>query len=291
MKPLSASDFLPLNIFEGIYPVKVNLVYAKPDHADNHFKNLYHPDARLLWVHKDILPILLLVSVQLYYQSAWSLRVNDVLRPIEAQLAMANYGYPENLVSPPGVGAHPRGMSIDIEPVDQRGRSIEMGTPYDFFASDLANNPAARDAEAFSGKTPKEAQAIVLRRLTLTDTVSMAAKMFGHEILPLPDEWWDYRFKKGDESRVATSTYWDDFGPATEGDYEKKTGTPMAGAWLMPDYMKLVGKPAPVPAEVKQAWVEAFKKINDDVRNKAEILGIAWLVPRNSTPNYSDLTP
>jgi hypothetical protein len=63
VKQLKAQDFVPLNIFEGLYPVRTELVYAQKNHPDNHFPELYDPAAKLLWVHKDILPVILLSSV------------------------------------------------------------------------------------------------------------------------------------------------------------------------------------------------------------------------------------
>jgi D-alanyl-D-alanine dipeptidase len=253
-KQLESQDFIPLNLFEKLYPVKTDLVYAQTHHPDNHFPELYDPSAKLLWVHKDLLPVILLASVLCEQRHGWTLIAHDCLRPTEAQAKMAIYGYPPELVSSPGMGAHPRGMSIDFLPA-----GVDMGTPYDHFAEDLSNNPAARNATSFPGKTPREAIEIVERRRNFESAVREAASAFGHEIYPLAEEWWDFRFEK--EGTKLGSTYWASYAPVDEQN--------------LPGYMRLVSKPDPVPAHIEKGWEETVHHVDDLVRTKAQEIGAA----------------
>ncbi|MDP9126631.1 MAG: hypothetical protein M3N08_00015 [Pseudomonadota bacterium] len=254
-KTLVAADFVPLNIFEGLYPIEVDLVYAKKDHPNNHFPGLYDPSAQWLWVHKDLVRPSLLTALICESQHGWTLTAHDCLRPVEAQEKMAVYGYPPDLVSTPGTGAHPRGASMDFLP-----RGVDMGTPYDFFAKDLNDNPAARNAKMFPGRSEAEALAIVERRQNFENAVLKGAAAFGQEILPLQQEWWDFRLKDGRSERLPGATYWGDFSPVYERD--------------LPGYMRLVGKPDPVPEPIMIGWQEIRAVIDRDVREKAIELGL-----------------
>jgi D-alanyl-D-alanine dipeptidase len=78
-------------------------------------------------------------------------------------------------------------MAVDIVLVDDNGDEIDMGTPFDFLTEDRGNNPAARDYKSFSAD-------ILKSRQLLEDSMMQAAKETGKELLPLPQEWWDFRF-------------------------------------------------------------------------------------------------
>ncbi|MDX2028044.1 MAG: hypothetical protein SFW62_05365 [Alphaproteobacteria bacterium] len=254
MKPLQPADFISLNVFqERGWPIEVDLVYAKPDHPENHFPNLYHPEAKLLWAHRDLAPVILLSSALCKARYGWKLAAHDCMRPVQAQAKMAEYGYPEELVSRPGMGAHPRGMSIDFLPI-----GVDMGTPYDYFAEDLNNNPAARDTISFPGRTENESAAICQRRADFEEAVWQSANALGQDILLLPEEWWDFRFQK--EGSRPGSTYWGDYEPVNE--------------TTLPAYMHLVGRPEPAPSTVQHEWAEYAVTVERAVRKRArQLLG------------------
>ena len=196
MKSLDVDDLVPLNAFSKTSPIEIDPVYAKSSHPDNHFRELYHPEASVIWAQKDLAVVTLLAAQLGQRLYGWDrLKINDCLRPVEAQERMAAYGYHPLLVSKPGSGAHPRAMAIDIEPREKNGELVRMGTPFDHFVADPErdDNPAARNFTKFAGSA-SDASTLWLNRQKLEFTMRTAATMTGQTIWPLPQEWWDFRF-------------------------------------------------------------------------------------------------
>lgn len=193
MKKLNVNQIIPLNVFENTQPIVIDVVYAKPDHPDNLFKDLYSPHAKVMWAHKDIAAVTIRAAQICHERYGWKLKINDCLRPVEGQEGMAVYGYDPSVVSVPGSGAHPRAMAIDIEPIDSNGNLVPMGTSFDFFSENVReDNPAARNYTKFDGSN-KENEAIWMNRQRLEFAMRYAATSLGRELLPLPEEWWDFR--------------------------------------------------------------------------------------------------
>lgn len=188
---------IPINMFERDYPIRVNLVYAQADHPDNHFGQLYHPEAKILWLHKDLARIVLTASKIAQDRFGWRLRLLDGLRPVEAQIEMQKFGIPWQMLARPGQGGHPRGMAIDIVPENADGSLPDMGTPFDQFVEDYERdiNYADRSVTEF-GKGREADHRIVQNRQKLTFAMEEAARLCGAEIWPLPHEWWDFRIPK-----------------------------------------------------------------------------------------------
>lgn len=187
-----------MDIYETDHPVRIDLVYADAAHPENIFKTaLYRPGARL-WLHRDLADIMLRAATIIHDSWGGVLVFKDGLRTIEAQAAMqqtpivkANPQWsadgPDRLLSPPGCGGHPRGMAVDVTVADEQGREWDMGTAFDHLTADPADNPAAR---AYSALPPP----VLENRRRLEDSILQAAAERGREILPLPAEWWDFRF-------------------------------------------------------------------------------------------------
>lgn len=186
---ISPDDLVPLNAFEGLYPIAVHVAYADATYEHNHFKNLYHPEAQIMWAHKDMAAVILYAALIAQTRHGWTLQMKDCLRPVEAQIKMAAYGYDATYISSPGGGGHPRGMAVDICPLDKNGACIDMGTPYDFFAPDPNENPSARDYAGLPSL-------IKQNRAALEDVMVTAGEKMGNIIVPLLSEWWDFRFSK-----------------------------------------------------------------------------------------------
>lgn len=174
---------VPMNLFEQDYPVRVNLVYAQADHPDNHFGQLYHPEAKILWLHKGLAKIVLKASLIANQRFGWRLQLLDGLRPVEAQERMSKFGYEEIYVAPPTRGGHPRAMAIDILPIDKNGTIIDMGSRFDEFSEKSARN------------YPHD-QNIIDNREKLTTAMIEAGKAYQQEVWPLSSEWWDFRIPK-----------------------------------------------------------------------------------------------
>lgn len=197
LKKISPDDLVPIDQYCGDYPVTVDLVYAQAGHKDNVFGcAIYRPDARM-WGHRDIIDLTLRAAELCHAERGWFFEIKDCLRTTDAQELMlktdavkANPHWTQEetrLLSLPGKGGHPRGMAIDIILRDAAGMEIDMGTPFDFLTRNPAVNPAARNWREF----PED---ILANRKLLENCMTRAAKEKNRELLPLPQEWWDFRF-------------------------------------------------------------------------------------------------
>lgn len=178
-------------------PLRIDIVYAQASHPENIFgMALYRPEARL-WLHKEFAEIVTLAAERCHRETGYLFVLKDGLRTVEAQALMqttdivkANPHWtqePNRLLSPPGKGGHPRGMAVDIVLETQSGALVEMGTRFDHLTKNPAINPARRGFEGISA----EAKA---NRQLLEDFMVAAAKDLNKPMLPLPSEWWDFRF-------------------------------------------------------------------------------------------------
>ena len=189
---IDIADIIPMDIFCGSEPVVIDLVYADSEHPENIFGiALYHKNA-CLSLHRDLACIVLKAARTLHTNHGWKLVLKDGLRTIEAQEAMAQTDIvkanphwmqdPGRLLSGPGQGAHPRGMAIDVSVIDQKGNTVDMGTVFDAMVL-----KSARDYSGFS-------HLILENRKILEDAFTGAAQSLSLPMLPLPSEWWDFRF-------------------------------------------------------------------------------------------------
>lgn len=194
LKTLDPEALVPMDIFEGDFALRVEVAYARGDNL-LFGERVYREDARL-WLHEDLAQVVLLAAVLVHETHGFSCVLYDGLRTVEAQEAMLktrrvadNPQWLEEprLLSPPGAGAHPRGMAIDIALEDAGGGLIDMGCAFDFLAQDPspAHNPAHR-AYAHSPQ-------ILENREMLDFGMAEAARRLGVALLPLPQEWWDFR--------------------------------------------------------------------------------------------------
>ena len=195
-RPKPVDKLVPMDAFANDYSVSIDLIYARADHPDSLFgEQLYH-DAAKLWLHADLARIVLCAARLAKAEANWDFRLMDGLRPVEAQAAMystacvrANSHWADGLLSMPGRGGHPRGMAIDIKPVDSDGSSVDMGTAIDELPDTPDYNPSARACRDFNAQ-------VLANRQALEEFMIRAADMCGQDILPLPAEWWDFRFPK-----------------------------------------------------------------------------------------------
>lgn len=197
LKIIPAADLVALDDFVGVEPLRVDLVYAKADHPRNIFGTaIYRPDARM-WAHKDLARVIVAAARLCFARSGLIFEVKDCLRTVEAQEKMRQTEIvrrnphwlvePNRLLSPPGLGAHPRGMAVDVVLLDAQGREVDMGTPFDYLTEDRANNPAARSFTNFPA-------GVLANRRLLESVMVEAGTALGMPIYPLPQEWWDFRF-------------------------------------------------------------------------------------------------
>lgn len=199
-KPITHDKLVVMDDLMQDHPFKIDVVYAQANHPENLFgQALYAPDAKLI-LHKYLAEIVVAAAHYARDRHGATFVLMDGLRPVEAQQAMQETPIvqrnphwcegPSRLLSPPGKGGHPRGMAIDVVLEDENGDRIDMGTPFDYLSEDRDNNPAARHYEGFS-------EAIQRNRKMLETCMMDAAKDYARDLLPLPAEWWDFRFKAG----------------------------------------------------------------------------------------------
>ena len=195
MQNISPDDLIVMHS-DAQANLRVDLAYAR---ADNLLfgERIYKEDAQL-WLHKDLADIVF-KAAHLLKPQGYRLVLFDGLRTKEAQEKMlATQRVRDNphwlqeprLLSPPGAGAHPRAMAVDctLETLDG-GRLIDMGTAFDYLSADPSpqGNPAHRDHPDLSEEIRKN-------REILDRAMSEAAKLLGRKLVPLPQEWWDFRF-------------------------------------------------------------------------------------------------
>ncbi len=179
-----------MDVFED-EPVKIDLIYADAAHPQNIFRIAAYDKTMRLILHKDMARVVLDVARTLHKNFGWTLILKDGLRPVEAQqrlvetdIVKANSHWLEEprLLSGPGQGAHPRGMAVDVSCEDASGNAIDMGTLFD--------EMTAQSARAYTGFS---ADVLENRKRLETAFVQSAAKL-SLPMLPLPSEWWDFRF-------------------------------------------------------------------------------------------------
>jgi D-alanyl-D-alanine dipeptidase len=182
--------------------IRIDLVYGNARHPENIFGTaLYRPGAAL-WLHILFAPIVLEAARLLAERHNTGLILKDGLRTMEAQVAMqetaivkANPQWcegPSRLLSLPGQGGHPRGMAVDVAPYDlTSGAPWDMGTVFDTM------HPSS--ARAYTGFH----ESVLIRRARLEKAFVDAAASSDLPMLPLPSEWWDFRFPASFSERYA----------------------------------------------------------------------------------------
>ena len=187
MEKINPQELLCMNDYEDESNIRIELAYARDDNL-LFGERIYREDARL-WLHNDLARIVL-ESAKILKNQKLRLVLYDGLRTTTAQEKMlGTQAVKDNpqwleeprLLSPPGAGAHPRGMAIDCSLETLDGQLLDMGTAFD----DLS--PKAHREDADVSDRAKE------NRQILQNTMLSAAEDLNIELLALPQEWWDFR--------------------------------------------------------------------------------------------------
>lgn len=199
------------------YNFKVELAYARDDNLL--FGEQIYKETAKLWLHRKLAAVVFTAANNCFEGHGYRFVLYDGLRTIEAQEKMIqtkrvqdnpNWLEPPRLLSPPGSGAHPRAMAIDLGLEDQNGVLIDMGCSFDYLHDqpDALHNPAHRDHTV--------SEEVQKHRGLLNKFMMEAAETEGIEISLLPEEWWDFRL---------TKPYYEQYSPISEN--------------ALPAYMKL----------------------------------------------------
>lgn len=174
--------------------LRVEVAYARDDNL-LFGERIYRYDAKL-WLYKDLAQIVLRAA-KIFQDQDLRLILYDGLRTSDAQeRILKTQAVRDNphwleeprLLSPPGAGAHPRGMAIDCSLESGDGQLLNMGTEFDFLAEDSSpeTNPAHRNH-------PNLSKEVIANRKILDKGIVQAADEAGITLLALPQEWWDFR--------------------------------------------------------------------------------------------------
>ena len=196
MEKLNPALMVPMDMFEYTGWLRVDLAYAG---AESFCGVIYRPEARL-WLHEDLAAIALLAARRAFEQHGLALVLYDGLRTVTAQEAMletpivkANPHWlagESRVLSSPGLGGHPRGMAVDVSLEESGGALLDMGTAFDEFPSG-GSGPDTNRAHRDYAKLPEE---VLANRRLLQTLMTGATATLGMHLLPLPVEWWDFRF-------------------------------------------------------------------------------------------------
>jgi D-alanyl-D-alanine dipeptidase len=238
MPNINPADLVPLDIFIDKEPILIDLVYADASHPRNIFETAIYHDGARLWAHRDIAVLTLLTARILKNKHDWVLEIQDCLRTVDAQAAMQETDIvkahpewcldgPDRMLSPPGLGAHPRAMAIDLGPLDSSGDKVNMGTLFD----DMSEK-SARDYIDFS-------VTILDHRKTLENAFIQSADLLNFPLYLVKSEWWDYRFPQD---------YYNQYAPLNDKD--------------LPPQMQMANR---IDNDIKDFDDEHFQKLADSI--------------------------
>jgi zinc D-Ala-D-Ala dipeptidase len=183
----------------------VELVYSDEKHPYNIFVTDAQETAYI--THADFIvsrPIALILShVEKFLPPAMTLRVYDCLRPIEAQAFMKQFkdslNIEHNMLSDPGMGGHPRAMAIDCALVPMNAAYGVCATDYGTAFDDLnfiMLDDGSKIAQSHRNNLKSISFMAKQNRLHLEVIMQKAALAAKIPLMPLPQEWWDFRLPK-----------------------------------------------------------------------------------------------
>lgn len=112
-------------------------------------------------------------------ERGYGLKLFDCYRPKPFQEKLWKKVPNASYVTPPWKGSmHNRGAAIDLTIVDEKGKELDMGTPYDFFGE-----------QAHHTYTKHNAQIAANRKL-------LKELMESLDLKPIRTEWWHYSYQK-----------------------------------------------------------------------------------------------
>jgi D-alanyl-D-alanine dipeptidase len=125
------------NFFKEIFKWKTGILldikYATTDNFTK--KKIY--DCGKCYLRPEAADALLKVHNELKEKYGYGLKVFDCFRPRPYQQRLWDIVPNPDYVTPPNKGSmHSRGLAVDLTIVDDKGKELDMGTPYDYFGKE-----------------------------------------------------------------------------------------------------------------------------------------------------------
>jgi zinc D-Ala-D-Ala dipeptidase len=169
------SNFNELTSKNGVV---VDIKYAT---KDNFTKKVIYPCGRC-YLRPEVAVAIEKANKILQAKYKYSLKMFDCYRPRPAQQRLWDVVPNPDYVTPPSKGSmHNRGLAVDLTIVDNNGKDLDMGTPYDFFG---------KEAHTDNLNLPKK----VLENRTLLTSTMKEVGLSG-----IRTEWWHFSYASTSE--------------------------------------------------------------------------------------------
>lgn len=173
--------------------LRVDLVYATPD---NFLGEAVYSGITRAWLHPDAAHKLIAAHRLLKKaHPGWRFVIYDAARPMSVQRkmwAMVRGTDKTNYVSNPanGGGLHNYGLAVDLTILDEKGKPLPMGTPFDYFGEEAHTNREESLLESGQITHAEFENRRLLRRLM---------RQAGFRSIPY--EWWHFNAYSRAEAR------------------------------------------------------------------------------------------
>ncbi len=121
-----------------------------------------------------------------FMRKGFKIKIFDCYRPFDIQKKMWKIvSNPEYVANPTKGSIHNRGGAVDITLVDNTGKELDMGTPFDFFGIEASHKYTNVSME-------------VKKNRTLIKTL-----MTNNGFISFDSEWWHYNLKSGLNDKIS----------------------------------------------------------------------------------------
>ncbi len=176
---INDTSFVKLKNFSGDFVF--DMKYAT---ADNFLKQKVY-DCEECYLRMKTIKNLMDANAE-FMQKGYRIKLFDCYRPLDIQKKMWEIVPNADYVADPKKGSvHNRGGAIDITLVDDDGKELDMGTPFDFFGIKASHNY-------------KDLPNRVLKNRAYLNEV-----MLKHHFKSFESEWWHYNLEEGRKDPLA----------------------------------------------------------------------------------------
>ena len=126
-----------------------------------------------------------------FIQKGYRIQLFDCYRPLDIQKKMWQIvANPEYVADPAKGSIHNRGGAVDITLVDNNGKALDMGTPFDFFGPEASHNYQLLSDEVKQNR-------VLLKKI-----------MQENGFISFDSEWWHYNLQNASKDKVS-NTIWE----------------------------------------------------------------------------------